>query len=80
MYIVLILIDAFFVIFGGTKTQKAKGIPDNAEIFTQDTLKGGAKKPELAKLLCVNSADDVVPLAFARYLSIFRMLSSLYVV
>ncbi|CAK9111001.1 Fumarate reductase (FRDS) (FAD-dependent oxidoreductase) (NADH-dependent fumarate reductase) [Durusdinium trenchii] len=43
----------------GTKTQKAKGIPDNAEIFTQDTLKGGAKKPELAKLLCVNSAEDV---------------------
>ncbi|CAK9008235.1 unnamed protein product [Durusdinium trenchii] len=43
----------------GTKTQKAKGIPDNAEIFTQDTLKGGAKKPELAKLLCDNSADDV---------------------
>eukprot|EP00435_Cladocopium_sp_Y103_P006772 s1798_g2.t1 len=43
----------------GTKTQKAKGIPDNAEIFTQDTMKGGAKKPELAKLLCVNSADDV---------------------
>ena len=69
----------------GTKTQKAKGIPDNAEIFTQDTrensdtkgphetprispawslipgssfgwppqdtMKGGAKKPELAKLL-----------------------------
>ncbi|CAE7158773.1 osm1, partial [Symbiodinium pilosum] len=43
----------------GTKTQKAKGIPDNAEIFTQDTLKGGAKKPELAKLLCDNSAADV---------------------
>ncbi|CAE7333005.1 osm1, partial [Symbiodinium necroappetens] len=43
----------------GTKTQKAKGIPDTAEIFTQDTLKGGAKKPELAKLLCVNSAADV---------------------
>ncbi|CAJ1378084.1 unnamed protein product [Effrenium voratum] len=43
----------------GTKTQKAKGIPDNADIFTQDTLKGGAKKPELAKLLCVNSAADV---------------------
>ncbi|CAJ1430640.1 unnamed protein product [Effrenium voratum] len=43
----------------GTKTQKAKGIPDNADIFTQDTLKGGAKKPELAKLLCVNSASDV---------------------
>eukprot|EP00434_Breviolum_minutum_P024188 symbB.v1.2.021354.t1/scaffold1839.1/size99268/10 len=43
----------------GTKTQQAKGIPDNAEIFTQDTMKGGAKKPELAKLLCVNSAADV---------------------
>jgi len=43
----------------GTKTQKGKGIPDNADIFTQDTLKGGAKKPELAKLLCVNSAADV---------------------
>eukprot|EP00437_Effrenium_voratum_P001422 CAMPEP_0181428878 /NCGR_PEP_ID=MMETSP1110-20121109/16909_1 /TAXON_ID=174948 /ORGANISM="Symbiodinium sp., Strain CCMP421" /LENGTH=501 /DNA_ID=CAMNT_0023552125 /DNA_START=62 /DNA_END=1563 /DNA_ORIENTATION=+ len=43
----------------GTKTQKAKGIPDTAEIFTADTLKGGAKKPELAKLLCDNSAADV---------------------
>eukprot|EP00441_Pelagodinium_beii_P045072 CAMPEP_0197619444 /NCGR_PEP_ID=MMETSP1338-20131121/461_1 /TAXON_ID=43686 ORGANISM="Pelagodinium beii, Strain RCC1491" /NCGR_SAMPLE_ID=MMETSP1338 /ASSEMBLY_ACC=CAM_ASM_000754 /LENGTH=170 /DNA_ID=CAMNT_0043188407 /DNA_START=1 /DNA_END=510 /DNA_ORIENTATION=- len=43
----------------GTKTQKAKGIPDNAEIFTADTMKGGAKRPELAKLLCVNSAADV---------------------
>merc|ERR1712190_403744 len=43
----------------GTKTQKQKGIPDNAEIFVQDTLKGGAKKPELAKVLCQNSAADV---------------------
>merc|ERR1719220_3378988 len=43
----------------GTKTQKGKGIPDNAEIFIADTLKGGAKKPELAKLLCSNSAADV---------------------
>merc|ERR1711972_725241 len=43
----------------GTKTQKAKGIPDNAEIFVADTLKGGAKKPELAKALCQNSAADV---------------------
>jgi flavocytochrome c len=43
----------------GTKTQKAKGIPDTAEIFVQDTLKGGAKKPELAKVLCNNSAPDV---------------------
>merc|ERR1719517_385991 len=43
----------------GTKTQKAKGIPDNAEIFVADTLKGGAKRPELAKVLCQNSAADV---------------------
>merc|ERR1711972_319923 len=43
----------------GTKTQKAKDIPDNADIFTADTLKGGAKRPELAKVLCQNSAADV---------------------
>mmetsp|Transcript_62601 Transcript_62601/g.164281 ORF Transcript_62601/g.164281 Transcript_62601/m.164281 type:complete len:507 (+) Transcript_62601:76-1596(+) len=43
----------------GTKTQKAKGVPDNAELFIADTLKGGAKKPELAKVLCINSAADV---------------------
>merc|ERR1712151_1218803 len=43
----------------GTKTQKEKGVPDNAEIFIGDTLKGGAKKPELAKVLCANSAADV---------------------
>merc|ERR1711865_249537 len=43
----------------GTKTWEAKGIPDNAEIFIADTLKGGAKKPELANVLCANSAADV---------------------
>merc|ERR1719277_488435 len=43
----------------GTKTQKAKGIEDGAELFTADTLKGGAKRPELAKVLCENSAADV---------------------
>jgi len=43
----------------GTQTQKAKGIPDNADIFVADTLKGGAKRPELAKVLCQNSAADV---------------------
>lgn len=43
----------------GTKTQKTKSIPDTADIFVADTLKGGAKKPELAKVLCVNSAADV---------------------
>merc|ERR1712070_1230908 len=43
----------------GTKTQAQKGIADNKEIFIADTLKGGAKRPELAKVLCANSAADV---------------------
>jgi flavocytochrome c len=43
----------------GTKTQKEKGIPDTPTLFTNDTLKGGAKKPELAKVLCENSGADV---------------------
>jgi len=43
----------------GTKTQKTKGIADNTEIFTADTLKGGAKRPEVARVLCGNSGADV---------------------
>merc|ERR1711972_75897 len=35
------------------------GVPDNAEIFIGDTLKGGAKRPEVAKVLCGNSGADV---------------------
>merc|ERR1712232_1041343 len=35
------------------------GVPDNADIFVADTLKGGSKSPELAKGLCINSAADV---------------------
>merc|ERR1711912_147974 len=35
------------------------GIPDSATLFTNDTLKGGAKRPELAKVLCENSGRDV---------------------
>jgi len=42
-----------------TRAQKNKGIPDTIELFTSDTLKGGAKKPELAKVLCGNSGADV---------------------
>merc|ERR1719383_79528 len=42
-----------------TRTQREKGIKDSAELFTSDTLKGGAKKPELAKVLCENSGADV---------------------
>lgn len=29
------------------------------ELFTSDTLKGGAKKPEVVKVLCGNSGADV---------------------
>ena len=43
----------------GTRTQKHKGIEDGPELFTSDTLKGGAKRPELAKVLCENSGADV---------------------
>jgi len=43
----------------GTRSQKAKGITDTTEIFTADTLKGGAKRPEVAKVLCGNSGRDV---------------------
>merc|ERR1719277_2598353 len=42
-----------------TKSQAAKGIQDSIELFTADTLKGGAKKPELVKVLCGNSGEDV---------------------
>merc|ERR1711937_402426 len=42
-----------------TKTQKAKGMGDTNEIFLGDTLKGGAKKPEVAKVLCVESGPGV---------------------
>ena len=33
-----------------TKMQRAQGIEDSIELFTQDCLKGGAKKPELVKV------------------------------
>merc|ERR1711963_506402 len=42
-----------------TKTQKAKDIKDTNEIFLGDTLKGGAKKPEVAKVLCYESGPGV---------------------
>merc|ERR1711988_40116 len=42
-----------------TKTQKAKSIKDTNDIFIGDTLKGGAKKPEVAKVLCVESGPGV---------------------
>ena len=42
-----------------TRSQRENGIKDSAELCTSDTLKGGAKKPELAKVLCENSGTDV---------------------
>jgi len=42
-----------------TRTQKQKGIDDSTDLFTKDTLKGGAKKPEIVKVLCENSGRDV---------------------
>merc|ERR1712054_646155 len=42
-----------------TRTQKSKGIEDSTDLFTKDTLKGGAKKPEIVKVLCENSGRDV---------------------
>ena len=42
-----------------TRTQREKGIKGSADLFTSDTLKGGAKKPELVKVLCENSGADV---------------------
>lgn len=41
-----------------TKTQRAQGIEDSVELFTNDCLKGGAKKPELVKVLAENSGPD----------------------
>merc|ERR1719386_401535 len=42
-----------------TSTQKNLGIQDTIKLFTDDTIKGGAKKPELARVLCANSGADV---------------------
>merc|ERR1719181_1689603 len=42
-----------------TRTQKEKGVEDTVEIFTNDTMKGGAKRPAVAKVLCSNSGPDV---------------------
>jgi len=43
----------------GTKTQAALKEKDDIELFLGDTLKGGAKKPELARVLCENSGPDI---------------------
>mmetsp|Transcript_19631 Transcript_19631/g.43512 ORF Transcript_19631/g.43512 Transcript_19631/m.43512 type:complete len:519 (+) Transcript_19631:53-1609(+) len=42
-----------------TKTQKAKGIEDSNQLFVSDTLKGGAKKPDVVEVLCCESGPSV---------------------
>merc|ERR1719191_1042569 len=42
-----------------TRAQRSHSIQDSAELFTADTMKGGAKRPEVAKVLCENSGPDV---------------------
>jgi len=42
-----------------TKAQRAHGIQDTPEIFEEDTMRGGAKRPDLVKVLCHESAPGV---------------------
>jgi len=42
-----------------TKTQKAQGVADSVEAFIADTMKGGAKKPKVAEVLCAESGPGV---------------------
>lgn len=42
-----------------TQTQKNLGIKDSNEIFYQDTMRGGATQPHLAKVLCDESGPSV---------------------
>jgi flavocytochrome c len=42
-----------------TKSQRKLKIADNPEIFTEDTMRGGAKRPDLVKVLCNESAPCV---------------------
>merc|ERR1712032_7652 len=42
-----------------TKSQRALSIADSPEIFEADTMRGGAKRPDLVKVLCHESAPAV---------------------
>jgi len=42
-----------------TKTQRAHKIPDSPEIFVEDTMRGGASRPDLVQVLCNESAPSV---------------------
>eukprot|EP00397_Hematodinium_sp_SG-2012_P011768 GEMP01011916.1.p1 GENE.GEMP01011916.1~~GEMP01011916.1.p1 ORF type:complete len:486 (+),score=121.47 GEMP01011916.1:51-1508(+) len=43
----------------GTRAQRTHGVSDSAEIFEADTLRGGAKRPDLAKVLTHESGPAV---------------------
>lgn len=42
-----------------TKSQRKLQISDSPEIFEEDTMRGGAKRPDLVKVLCHESAPGV---------------------
>mmetsp|Transcript_1737 Transcript_1737/g.2615 ORF Transcript_1737/g.2615 Transcript_1737/m.2615 type:complete len:282 (+) Transcript_1737:90-935(+) len=42
-----------------TKTQRAHKIPDSPETFVEDTMRGGASRPDLVAVLCNESAPSV---------------------
>merc|ERR1711988_1193249 len=42
-----------------TKSQRALSIADSPEIFEADTMRGGAKRPDLVRVLCGESAPAV---------------------
>merc|ERR1712217_453897 len=42
-----------------TKTQRAHKIADSPEIFAEDTMRGGASRPDLVQVLCNESAPSV---------------------
>ena len=56
----------------GARTQREKGITDFAELFTSDTLTSGAKKPQLATLLCESSGAVVEQLRSAFSIDLSR--------
>merc|ERR1711953_1477039 len=43
----------------GTRTQRAHKIQDSPEIFVEDTMRGGASRPDLVNVLCGESAPAV---------------------
>merc|ERR1712061_87549 len=42
-----------------TRAQRNLKIQDSPEIFTEDTMRGGASRPDLVKVLCEESAPSV---------------------